>query len=432
MRCVALVAAGVVAIAISAPGCRRSPEMGAACAGDTVTLGRLIDAKQKAGSLTNRAAADLARVVADRDIRTALGRDAVELVEGVRPCARELDETLAARMRVHDAAGAVAALERVESGALREEEIHHFFAESDGSWRAVGARGLVRRDDRQARERALLDPNPEVRRQAVRAARQAKDMSDLAALAESGRSDPEPTVRTEAVRALGALPSPPGSRDVANALRDLWTSGDEELRRDIALAWSSPAQWHSGGREALQYVVDTARGLSAIQAAEAVLRHPDASADLTGEAVALLAEQMTVGSRAERIHALAVAPLQHAALLSAATAAARDDDLAIRIAGLARLAEGGGMIAVAELEALAQPGGAAANDARMALAMAGDRRVQLWLEQSLQSRSVPERLEAATALARLGVAARSAPLLVDTDPQVRVRAACEVLLAGKK
>ena len=212
---------------------------------------------------------------------------------------------------------------------------------------------------------------------------------------------------------------------------NLWTSSDEDLRQEISLAWSSPAQWHAGGSEALQYVVATARGLSAIQAAEAVLRHPDASADLTSEAVARLAEQMTVGSSAERIHALAVAPLRHAALLSSATAAARDDDLAIRVAALARLAERGGTIAAAELEALAQPGGSAANSARMALAMAGDRRVQVWLEQSLQARSVPERLEAAIALARLGVAARAAPLLVDPEPRVRVRAACELLLAGK-
>jgi hypothetical protein len=423
--------AGVVVVAIAALGCSRSPETRAASAGDASTLGRLIAEKEKAGTLTNRAAAELARVVADRDVRMALGADSVARVEDVRLCARDLDDALAARMRVHDAGGAAVALARVESGALGAEAIRAFFADSVSAWRAVGARGLIRREDRSLRQHAIADPDPDVRRQAVRAARHAEDLSDLATLAEAARTDPDPSIRTEAVRALGALPSPPGSHDVANALRDLWTSGDDNLREDIALAWSSPASWHAGGREALRFVVETARGLAAIQAAEAALRHPDVGADLMSESVARLVEQISEGARAERLHALAVAPIEHAALMAAVTTAARDDDMAVRVAALARLAQAGGAIAVTELEALAQPGGAARNRARFALALAGDRRVQLWLEQSLDARDGSERLEAAIALARLGVAARAAPLLVDSEPRVRMRVACELMLSGK-
>jgi HEAT repeat protein len=430
-RCAIPGVAGIVVVVIAVVGCSRSPEMKAASAGDAATLGRLIAAKEKAGTLTNRVAAELARVVADREVRMALGPDSVARVQDVRVCARRLDDALAARMHVHDAGGAAAALARVDSGTLSAETIRPFLTDAVGAWRAVGARGLIRREDLALRQRAFADPDPDVRRQAVRAARHAGDMSDLAALAEAARIDPEPSIRTEAVRALGALASPSGSRDVANALRDLWMSCDEPLREDIALAWSSPALWSVGGKEALRFVVETARGRAATQAAEAALRHPDVGADLMSEAVARLVEQISEGARAERLHALAVAPIDHAALMAAVTAASRDDDTVVRVAALARLAQAGRAIAVTQLEALAQPGSVAANRARFALALAGDRRVQLWLERSLDARDGNERLEAASALARLGVAARAAPLLVDPEPQVRMRVTCELMVADK-
>jgi HEAT repeat protein len=337
-------------------------------------------------------------------------------------------------MSVHDAAGAAAALARVESGAESTETARSFFADAGAEWRAVGVRGLVRPQDRLARERALLDPNPDVRGQAVRAAREAQDMLDFGALAEAARADPESSVRAEAVRALGALPSRPGNRQVADALRDLWVSGQESFREDIARAWSSPAEWAAGGKEALRYAVNTARGAPAIQAAAAVLRHRDAGATQTNEAVARLAEQIAQGTQAERLHALDETPMDHEALVAAVTAAAKDDDPAVRVAALARLAGLAGAEranAVTELEALAQPGASTASRARFALAVAGDRRVQFWLEQSLEASASKERLDAAEALVRLGVAARAAPLLADSDPQVRLRAACAIM-TGKQ
>jgi hypothetical protein len=337
-------------------------------------------------------------------------------------------------MSVHDAAGAAAALARVGSGAESTETARSFFADAGAEWRAVGVRGLVRPQDRLARERALLDPNPDVRGQAVRAAREAQDMLDFGALAEAARADPESSVRAEAVRALGALPSRPGNREVADALRDLWVSGQESFREDIARAWSSPAEWAAGGKEALRYAVNTARGAPAIQAAAAVLRHRDAGATQTNEAVARLAEQIAQGTQAERLHALDETPMDHEALVAAVTAAAKDDDPAVRVAALARLAGLAGAEranAVTELEALAQPGASTASRARFALAVAGDRRVQFWLEQSLEASASKERLDAAEALVRLGVAARAAPLLADSDPQVRLRAACAIM-TGKQ
>ena len=91
------------------------------------------------------------------------------LVRDARPCARELDSALAARMRVHDEAGGAG-----RAGAHRRARGSTWTtratprATRDGAWRAVGARGLVRSDDRDASLRALVDPDPRVRRQAVR------------------------------------------------------------------------------------------------------------------------------------------------------------------------------------------------------------------------------------------------------------------------
>jgi hypothetical protein len=411
-------------------GCSRSPEIRAAYAGDAAALRRMIETKEKSGTFTNRAAAELAQIVADRDVRMASGDSGAALVNDVSRCARELDAALKARMSVHDAAGAAAALARVESGAESADVARAFFADERAGWRAVGARGLVRPQDRLARERALLDPQPDVRRQAVRAAREARDLLDFAALREAARADPEPSVQADAVRALGALPSRPGSREVADALRDLWVSGQEPLREDIALAWSSPAEWAAGGKEALRYVINTARGSSASQAASAVLRHGDAGPEPTNEAVARLAEEIAQGAQAERLHALYVTPMDHSVLLAAVTAAAKDEDPAVRVTALARLSDLAGSArsrAVTELEELAQPGARTASKARLALAAAGDRRVQWWLEQSLQATAAEERLEAALALARLGMAARAAPLLADPEPRVRAHAACDIM-----
>ena len=113
----------------------------------------------------------------------------------------------------------------------------------------------------------------------------------------------------------------------------------------------------------------------------------------------------------------------------------RDEDLEVRVGALARLA-GAGQPARAsgasqrpstELEALAQPGCAVAQRARFALASAGDRRVQAWIEGDLRAPAPRNRLGAATSLATLGVPARAAPLLADADAAVRVRAACTIV-----
>jgi len=348
-------------------------------------------------------------------------------------CAHELDDAMAERMRTHDEAGAEAALARLDGRGLDVDDLRRYLADADPRWRAAGTRSLVRSEDHADRVRALLDPDPHVRRQAARAARDATDPNDLEPLSEAARVDPEPLVRTEAVRAIAAL-SPLPSDEAANVLRDLWSAGDDGLREDIALAWAGPAVWDAGGREALRIVVASDHGAGAVEAAAAVLRHKDVYGDVAVAAVAQLARAIEQGTPATRQQAIAQAPLDRAALLAAVVKAAEGDDDEVRVAALARLVEGGsahGAGTLEKLEAFAQPGSSVSRRARFALASAGDRRVQGWLEQDLTSERPFDRLSAATALASLDSSARAAPLLADIDPSVRVRAACTLLMAAR-
>jgi len=428
--CCAFVAALSVA-------CAPSPAMRAAERGDRAALHDAIATREATGTLSNGAAASLAREVAGRDIRSAPPDEASARVRDSLACAHELDDALADRMRVHDAAGADAALARIAGRGLGLGDARAFAGDPDPRWRAVGARALVRADDRDARLRALVDDDPLVRRQAARAARDAQDVADLTVLGEAARLDPEPIVRTEAVRALAALPSTPGGQ-AADLLRDLWTAGDDGLREDIAVAWAAPAIWGAGGQEALRVLVAAGRGPGAIEAAAAVLRHRDASPEAVQAAVGQLTRAIEMGPRPERLQALAQAPIDRGDLLDAVRKASTDEDIEVRVGALSRLASMRGDrrdaaqdAVVAALEALAQPGGAAAQRARFALATAGDRRVQGWIEGDLSAAAPEDRVGAAASLATLGVAARAAPLLADADAAVRIRSACAIMMAAR-
>ena len=408
-------------------GCAASPAMRAAETGDRAALATA------AHDVTNHEAASLAQVVADHELRAAPAAEAPERVREAWSCAHELDGALAARMKVHDEAGAAAALARLDGRGLDLDDVRDYLVDADPRWRAVGVRSLVRPGDHDERVRALLDPDPHVRRQAARAARDAADPNDLEPLADAARVDPEPIVRTEAVRAIAAL-APLPSEEAADVLRDLWPSADDGLREDIALAWARPAVWASGGREALGGVVASSHGPGAIEAAAAVLRHADADGDVALAARAQILRALEQGTRAERLQAIAEAPAERPQLRQALRDAAADDDLQVRVAVLARLAEVHEPRAVDRLEAIAaaaQPGSTVSVRARLALASAGDRAVQSWLEQDMKSERAADRLAAASGLASLNLAGRAVPLLADVDPGVRLRVACTILVAAR-
>ena len=178
-------------------------------------------------------------------------------------------------------------------------------------------------------------------------------------------------------------------------------------------------------------LVASDHGAPAVEGAAAVLRRRDADADVKEAAAAQLERAMGSGARPTRLQALAQAPLDRPELLDAVRRASDGDDREVRVAALARLATAGEVDAVGALEGLAAVGSSVASQARFALAMAGDRRVQAWIEADLAAPRADLRLAAATALAALGVAARGAPLLADADTSVRTRAACTLILAGR-
>jgi hypothetical protein len=412
--------------------CASSPALTAARAGDFRSLLSYVAAEEKRGKLSNAEVADLASAVAAWEIAKGPKDEQLARVRDVRACARELGGVLASRMETRDAAGAEAALALVEAGELSAGSARDFVKDADDAWRAVGTRGLVREDDDAARQRAYVDPAPAVRRAAMHAAVIAMDARDVDALAEAARVDPEPIVRTDAVRALAAI----GGASVVSKLRDLWASADEPLREDIASAWASPGARSAGGRDELRVLLAQGHGPGAIEAAGDVLRGASRDAEIDGAAAALLARVIGKGSRRDRLHAIAMAPAHPTAIiLDALRAAARDDEVTSRVAALARLIEmpTDREASIKALEAIAGDADreAAASRAKLALATAGDRRVQAWIEADLAAPDPTLRLSAATALAALGRSGRAAPLLADADASVRTSAACTLLLAAR-
>jgi len=439
-------------------GACANPAYRAAERGDRKTLESEIKAKHEKGKLSNGEAACLARAVATRELVTAKDEaEATARIREARACALELDDALEELLKKHDAAGAEAAQSRVDDGKLSDSDARRYLSDSDDRWRAVGARTLHREEDAKKRREAILDPSPRVRRGAIRAAAHAKDPGDLDLLFETARLDPELLLRNEALRAASAiLRAGPGDKEATRAraaehatrLRDLWTTGDDGVREDVAVAWALSPVFENGGREALRVQIAAGKGPGAIAAAGVVLRTAAKDAELAASASALVARTITEGSRRDRLHAIAVSqlsPAEHKAL----EAAAKDDDLDIRVPALARLLDSKAHRepAMKELEAVAgqglggEGGKSSPQDermrehaarARLALAYAGDLRIQAWIEKDLASKEAHRRLGAASALAALGRAGRAAPLLADPDASVRTRAACTMLVAARR
>ena len=447
---ISFAAAAFAAVAVAA-GCAATPGIRAAESGDFAALRAEIGAGEKAGTLSLGDARAMARAIASRELSVALPEAAFARVREVRACALDVDDALRQRMKTPDAAGAEAALARLESGQLDGDDARKFIASADDRWRAVGARALTRLEDGAARLRALVDASPFVRRSAVRAAVAAKDPKDIDAVNDAARLDPEPMVRTEAVRTMALVAT---GVDVATRLRDLWAGADDAIREDIAGAWAMPAVFPRGGRDALRVVLASEQGPGVLAAAGAVMRAVQAGqshdSELETLARADLARAIDASSPRNRLHAIAVAPLGKTAneetssassVMAALRRASHDDDKDVRIAALARMVEPSSdpersadrAEATRQLEALAgqTENAMLASRARLALAHAGDARIQAWVEADLAAPDPEMRLAAVDALAALGRASRGAPLLADADSSVRTRAACALPIAAR-
>lgn len=425
--------------------------------GDLRRLGVEIARKHERGKLTNDEARDLARTVAEREIVSAKDeRTALDRLREARACAAELDDAFERRMKTRDGAGAEAARALLEDGKLSESDAREWLGDADDRWRAVGVQTLHREEDGMRRRAAMLDPSPRVRRGALRASARAGDATDLDLLFETARLDPDLLLRNEALRSMSTIVrssvrssvedvAAARARELVSRLRDLFATGDDAIKEDVAVAWGLAPVFDHGGRDALHVVIASGKGPGAVAAAGVVMRSIPNDAELTSSAAALLSRTITDGSRRDRLHAIAVVVRVDGPILDAIRKAAEDDDLDIKVPALARLLESkpDREKAKRELYAIAGygvkgSGGAdlraidRAERARYALATAGELRVQAWLEEDLSSADPQRKTASAVALAALGRPARAAPLLADPDPSVRTRVACTMMMATRR
>jgi hypothetical protein len=415
--------------------------MRAAESGDLVTMRSELGARQKAGNLGNDEARDIAIKLLAHELGNAKGDDGVKRIKEARACTPDVDNVLEKRMETHDEVGAEAALVLYEDGKLQGGEARAYLDDADDRWRAVGTSALVRDVDGPARRKAMLDPSPRVRRAALYASALANDEGDANTLFDTIRVDPDPFVRTNALRALAMLagergPDAKPSRiapEIALRFVDLWVSADDPLREDIASQLAISPLYEAGGRDRLIVLLAEGHGPGVIEGAAAVARRPAPSArpdtDLRDQAIGILARTIDSGSKRERSHAIAASPL-YPPIVEALKKAKNDDDLSVRVAVLARLTQVAPerVEAVKGLEELAakKDDEELSGRAKLALASAGDARVQAWIEEDLVSKNATLRVGAVTALAVLGRPARGAVLFADEDASVRTRAACMV------
>jgi HEAT repeat protein len=426
--------------------CASSSLVVSARSGDRAALASQLAAADSAGHLTLGQAADVARAVVAHELKTAATPDlAIARIHDVHACAYEVDDALEERMDRADVAAGEAALLREETGTFYAVDDRERSPLADDRWRAVAVWRKVGQDDGKARQDALNDGSPLVRRAALRAIASADDPGDFAAVLEAARKDPDLLLRATAVRTLARLSSPPA--DVVTRLKDLWTDADDGLRADLAAALSAPSILPLGGAAELSHLLDVSRDNDAVTVAGVLVGAVKVDPSLQARAMDRLVAALKNDGRRAKVHALVELPLGRApkSALDAVREAAKSDDSEVRLAALGKLSDRRGVVpeadrtaAVADLERLAYPGdgGGAGSSlgsrARFLLAEAGDARVQAWLEQDLRSSRPDERLAAAEGLAALHRASRAAPLLADEDVEVRMHAACIVLLAKKR
>lgn len=436
----------VLPLLVGSAGCAGSPVLRAAESGDRTTMQKELGARQKAGSLGNDEARDLAIAVMRRDLQEAKGDDVPKRIREARACMPDLTSILEKKMSTHDAGGAEAALVLFEDGKLDGSDAREYMDAPEEAWRAVGAGALVRDVDGPRRRQAIVDPSPRVRKAAISASALAGDQGDANVLFETARVDPDPFVRTYALRALALLGGERGPDGKATRIApeitlrfvDLWTAGDDALREDIGGQLSISPLYEAGGRERLRVVLGEGHGPGVIAAAAAVARRPepksDADRELRETAMGILLHAVETGSKRERSHAIAAAPLSPE-IVKALVKAKDDDDTAVRLAVLSRLttvtAERAAAIKALEEIAAKKDDEDFSLRARLALASAGDTRIQAWIEEDLASKNASVRLLAVTALSALGRPARGAVLLTDEDASIRTRAACMIAASAR-
>ena len=394
--------------------------------GDLPTLKRQIGSAAASGKMSQSDVVDLAEAVARREVRSAQGEDAVSRVFASRSCVNVVEPELRERAGAADDAAAGALLVLSEAGKIgRGTLVEKYQSASNGALRAVAARGTDSPRHASLRKRYFVDPDERVRREALRAAADAADASDLDIVLETARLDPDPMCRTLAMRAIGRI----GGERAAVGLTDLWANADDTTKIAIVDAWAMPGVLAKGGRDSLVQVAEGAPSMAAVAAAGALLRVPG-DTEPVGRAV--LARAIREGTSEEQVAAIAMAPISDTDVIAAIDAVATSADPAVKVAALTRSLEIPARRAAARtaLQTVAKGKDAAARQARLALAAALDVSVAPLLEKDLAAGGPASRELAALALFRLGKPSRMAPSLADPDPSVRMSVACAIAAEG--
>jgi hypothetical protein len=394
--------------------------------GDLPTLKREIGSAAASGKITRSDVVNLAEAVARREVRSAQGDDALRRVLASRSCVSTVEPELRERAGVSDDAGAEALLVLAEAGKIAPATlVSKYENEPRGALRAVAARGTGSPRYASLRRRFYVDPDERVRREALRAAADAADPTDLDSILEAARLDPDPLCRTLAMRAAGRI----GGERAALALNDLWASADDTVKVAIVDAWAMPSVLAAGGRASLVRAAEKADSMAAVAAASALVRVGGETAPI---GTAVLARVIRDGTSEERVAAIALAPVSDPGVLASLDVAAASADPDVRVAALSRSLDVPARrdAARAKLQSMAQLQDGAARQARLALAGALDGSVAPLLERDLGTGGPTSRQAAAIALFRLGKPAKMAPSLADPDPSVRMAVACSV--AGER
>jgi len=427
------------------------------------------------GELQPDEARDIAWRRARHEIEHATGtRDESGLIQ-IGDCARFFGPALTRRAAQNDELAAQAALLLMGAGiAPPLHFVSHLTSDQD-LWRAAAARSLTtaspvgeqavpaalplpkspasRRESSagarrlaraaQWRRRLMLDPAEVVRRAALLAAADAADPADGRAVLEAARLDPDGEIRAIAIEAAAQI----GTLQIVLALEDLWEIADEDDRLAIVAAWaavmrraersSCVAQSRAPAcvaRRRLARVVETNEGsLVGVRAALELIHDGVAADDAAGQAAGMLERAIDDAPTDARVEAIAGAPLSEAFLLEAIVEASAAQDEQVVVASLARLIELGDEKREESLEALrghAKGSDEVADQAKLALVRAGDKKVLALLSGDAGAKSAETRADAASAYARLGAYAEVLKLLADKDATVRATAVCAILRAS--
>jgi len=391
--------------------------------GDLAALRQEIERERAAGKLERSRVVAIAEAVAEREVMSGTGPSGARRIRLMRGCSKPLTEVLEARAERLDDGGAEAAQVLLAAHALSGYEVFAQHSDSSsGAWRAVAARAATRPETMARRRAFFVDVDERVRRAAFEAALEKPSELDLEVLLESARLDPDPLSRSLAARGVGAI----GGERAVLALRDRWDRADEETRLAIVEAWAMPKAYAAGGERELVKVAESGTDITALAAADLLLRN--GSSHMMAS-ITLLARAVAQGSSDERRLAIRTAPVTDPEVVRVVKEAAKDRDADVRVMALARLLEVDGERASAqkELVKLAQGKDNTAEQARAALAAFGDGSVKPALQAAVKSPRAADRRVAAMGLIRLGDYASAASVLADEDATIRASLACTIL-----